>query len=82
MDSLTDAQRNVLREAALEAQAGLAKANAEGERTLFNELRSKGMEITEKPDVSAFVEASRKVHQQYIKDFGQAAYDEAIRLGK
>ncbi len=82
MDSLTDAQRKVLRDAALEAQAALGKANAEGERTLFDELRNKGMEIIEKPDVSAFVEASRKVHAQYIKDFGQPAYDEAVRLGK
>jgi tripartite ATP-independent transporter DctP family solute receptor len=82
MDSLTDAQRKVLREAALEAQAALAKANAAGERTLFDELRAKGMEIIEKPDVSAFVEAARKVHESYIKDFGQAAYDEAVRLGR
>ncbi len=81
MDTLTEAQRKVLRDAALEAQVALAKANAEGERTLFDELRKKGMEIVEKPDVSAFVEASRKVHQQYIKDFGQPAYDEAVRLG-
>lgn len=82
MDSLTEAQRKVLRDAALEAQAALGRANAEGERTLFDELRKKGMEIVEKPDVSAFVEASQKVHQQYIKEFGQTAYDEAVRLGK
>jgi tripartite ATP-independent transporter DctP family solute receptor len=82
MDSLTEEQRKVIRAAALEAQAALATANAEGARTLFDKLRAAGMTINEKPDVSGFVAASKGVHQKYMDQFGKEAYDLALELGK
>ncbi len=81
MDSLTEDQRKVIRAAALEAQAALAVANAEGARTLYDKLRAAGMTIIEKPDVSGFVAASKGVHEKYIPQFGKEAYDLAIKLG-
>ncbi len=81
MDSLTEDQRKVVRAAALEAQAELAQANAEGARTLYDKLRAAGMTINEKPDVSGFVAASKGVHEKYMPQFGKEAYDLAVKLG-
>lgn len=81
MDGLTEGQRKVVRDAAIEAQAALAKANAEGARTLYDKLRAAGMTINEKPDVSGFVAASKAVHEKYMPEFGRDAYDLAVKLG-
>jgi tripartite ATP-independent transporter DctP family solute receptor len=81
MDSLTEDQRKVIRAAALDAQTALAKANAEGARTLYDKLRAAGMTIIEKPDVSGFVAASKSVHEKSLPQFGKEAYDLAVKLG-
>lgn len=82
MDSLSDEQRQVVRSAAIEAQQALARANAEGAASLVGKLRDAGMTINENPDVSGFIEAARSVHEKYIPQFGQEAYDLAVSLGK
>ncbi|MEZ5739074.1 MAG: TRAP transporter substrate-binding protein [Burkholderiaceae bacterium] len=82
MDSLGDDQRKIVRDAAIQAQAALAKANAQGAATLIGKLRDAGMTINEKPDVSGFIAAAKSVHEKYIPQFGQDAYDLAISLGK
>ena len=82
MDSLTDEQRQVIRDAAKKAQDDMAAANAEGAESLYGELEAAGMEIVEDLDVESFREATRSVHQTYMDRFGQEAYDAAVAMGQ
>jgi TRAP-type transport system periplasmic protein len=82
MDSLTEEQREIVRAAALEAQALLAQRNRDGAESLLDDLRAEGMEIIEDPDISGFLAASEQVHEQYMDRFGREAYEEAVALGE
>jgi TRAP-type transport system periplasmic protein len=82
MDRLDDEQRNVVMEAAREAQDFLAQKNAEGAANLLDQLREEGMQIVEDPDVSGFQAASQQIHEEYMDVFGREAYDQVIALGE
>lgn len=82
MDSLTEEQREVVREAALTAQAELAAANAEGAATLFEKLEEAGMTIVEDIDVESFRARASEVHEKYMDQFGREAYDAAVAMGE
>jgi len=77
MDSLTDEQRAVVEEAALQAQADLAEKNAEGAASLYGQLEEAGMTIVEDIDVDSFRERASPVHEKYMDQFGREAYDAA-----
>lgn len=82
MDGLTDEQREVIREEAVNAQQLFAQRNREGADELYDLLREEGMTIIEDPDISGFVEASREVHEKYMERFGREAYELALKLAE
>jgi tripartite ATP-independent transporter DctP family solute receptor len=82
MDSLTEEQREIVREEAINAQQLFAERNREGADSLYDLLRQEGMVIIEDPDISGFVEAAREVHEKYMDRFGREAYEAALALGK
>lgn len=82
MDSLTDEQRAVVKEAALAAQAAMAEKNAEGAENLYGQLEEAGMTIVEDIDVDSFRERAAPVHEKYMDQFGREAYDAAVAMGQ
>jgi len=82
MDELTDEQREIIREEAVNAQQLFAQRNREGAAELYDLLREEGMTIIEDPDVSGFAEASREVHETYMERFGREAYELALELAE
>lgn len=82
MDGLSDEHRAVVQEAAAEAQAAMAEKNAEGAETLFGKLEEEGMTIVEDIDVESFRERASAVHEKYMDQFGQEAYDAAVAMGQ
>ncbi len=77
IDSLTEEQQAVVKEAALQAQAALAEKNAEGAASLYGQLQEAGMTIVEDFDVESFRERAGAVHEKYMDQFGREAYDAA-----
>lgn len=82
MDSLTEEQREVVREAARTAQEELAAANAEGAANLYGQLEEAGMTIIEDIDVGSFRARAGEVHEKYMELFGREAYAAAVAMGE
>ncbi|MEM8663679.1 MAG: TRAP transporter substrate-binding protein [Pseudomonadota bacterium] len=82
MDSLTDEQRGVVREAALKAQAAMAEANAQGAESLYGKLEEEGMTIVRDIDVESFRARAEPVHEEYMDQFGREAYDAARAMAQ
>lgn len=77
MESLSPEHREVVREAAQEAQAMMAEKNAEGAASLYEQLEAEGMTVVRDIDVDSFRERVQPVHEQYMDQFGREAYDAA-----
>ena len=77
MDTLSDENRAIVHEAAREAEILMAERNDEGAASLFDQLRTRGMEIIDDPDLAGFTAASVAVHEKYMDQFGREAYEAA-----
>ncbi|WP_205648566.1 DctP family TRAP transporter solute-binding subunit [Acuticoccus kandeliae] len=82
-NSLTDEQKQILHEAALEAAAYERQLNDEEEAGSLEGMRAAGMEIIEDPDREAFRDAVADVTRAaYVAEHGSELLDKAIAAAK
>jgi TRAP-type transport system periplasmic protein len=75
---LTEAQQELVLEAGKKAMQEQRKYSRDlSENVLIKKLEDLGMEVNY-PELSAFKEATKDVHKDFVKDFGQDAYDMII----
>ncbi|KKX54263.1 MULTISPECIES: TRAP transporter substrate-binding protein [Brevibacillus] len=70
-DALSPEQQKAIEEAALEAGKFERETVAEMEKQYLSELKSKGMEIVENPDLQPFVDTVKPVYEKYEPQFGK-----------
>ena len=81
MEGLDPEHREVIREAAEEAQAMMAEKNAQGAASLYDQIETEGMTIVRDIDVAGFRQRAGKVHELCMMDqFGREAYDAALEM--
>ncbi len=76
LDALTPEQQQALAEAAVEAGQYERQVVQDMEKQYLGELKDKGMEIIENPDLQPFVDAVQPVYQKYAPKFGQDLIDQ------
>ncbi|MBO8163599.1 MAG: DctP family TRAP transporter solute-binding subunit [Brevibacillus sp.] len=74
-DSLTPEQQKALEEAALEAAKYERQVVQEMDNEYLSQLKEKGMEIIENPDIEPFVQAVQPVYEKYEAQFGKDLID-------
>ncbi|MEW9671443.1 DctP family TRAP transporter solute-binding subunit [Ammoniphilus sp. 3BR4] len=74
-DALTPEQQQAIAEAAVEAGQYERQVVQDMEKQYLGELKEKGMEIVENPDLQPFVDAVQSVYDKYVPQFGQDLVD-------
>jgi len=74
-DSLTPEQQKAIEEAAVEAGKYERQVVQDMEKQYLTELKSKGMEIIENPDLRPFQDAVKPVYEKYEPQFGKELID-------
>ncbi|UFJ41407.1 TRAP transporter substrate-binding protein [Brevibacillus humidisoli] len=74
-DGLTPEQQQALQEAATEAAKYERQVVADMDKEYISQLKEKGMEIVENPDIEPFVKAVQPVYEKYQDQFGKELID-------
>lgn len=83
MDSLSEEERQIVRQAAEQAIARQREINGENQSATLEELQSRGMEANEIEDPAAFQEKLVPVYDAYRDDIGAELFDQAMKeLGR
>lgn len=80
MDSITEQERQILLEEAKKAQAAHFKRTINLHDAMEKGLLEKGMIIEKNPDISAFKEKAKLVHEKYMNVIGKDAFEAILKM--
>lgn len=80
-EKLTPEQQKAVKEAAVEATKYENKLVFDKTEQIFNDLKAKGMKVTE-PNTEEWAKAARTTHMQFAEKFGKDIYEKIIEAGK
>ncbi len=78
MNKLSDEDRQIIRTAAEAAELWHNNEVARLQSELYKKLEAEGMVVVYDVDKSGFIEASKKIHQQYMQTIGEETYKKIV----